>query len=227
MSNTTPRKSTATVTAEARAAARIGACKLITAAALVAADRATRSLSAAARHPLARDISDERAREDGVWIYLPTGWRCASSDCNAVHEDTVADALECLKRAYFAPDADDLAEIEREAAEAATAASAGNFTAHAAHMARAVRPNPAAVAEAEAAEVRARKRYKRAEAAAVRAWAARQEADETAADRFATADDRRAYAAAVAAHEAANEKKNEAERAMFAAVRAATAARNA
>ena len=197
MKHHTPRKSTATVTAEARAAARIGACKLITAAALVAADRATRSLSAAARHPLARDISDERDMEDGIWIYLPTGWRCASSDCNAVHEDTVSDALECLKRAYYAPDAEDLAEIEREAAAAAPAVNAPGFG------------ESMTLEQIQAHRATAARRAEAAEAVKPEAVTATPSADlqkKITAKRAAVTAAREAHAAAAAAHDSARER---------------------
>jgi hypothetical protein len=53
------------------------------------------------RHPLVRDISDERANGDGFWIYLKNGWVCSNSECNAVSEDTLEEAVACLRRVYF------------------------------------------------------------------------------------------------------------------------------
>lgn len=60
-----------------------------------------RNIASVRRHPLVRDVSDERARGDGVWIYLKNGWVCSNSECNAISEDTLADAVECLKHVYF------------------------------------------------------------------------------------------------------------------------------
>ena len=60
-----------------------------------------RNIASVRRHPLVRDVSDERASGDGVWIYLKNGWVCSNSECNAISEDTLADAVECLKQVYF------------------------------------------------------------------------------------------------------------------------------
>ena len=49
-------------------------------------------------HPLVRWVSIER---DGIWIYLQDGWCCATTDMNAISEDTIQEAVACLKRAYF------------------------------------------------------------------------------------------------------------------------------
>ena len=49
-------------------------------------------------HPLVRDVSLER---DGVWVYLVPGWCCSTTDMNAISEDTIEEAVACLKRAYF------------------------------------------------------------------------------------------------------------------------------
>ena len=49
-------------------------------------------------HPLVRDLSIE---SDGVWIYLLPGWCCATTDMNAISEDTIGEAVACLKRAYY------------------------------------------------------------------------------------------------------------------------------
>jgi len=55
----------------------------------------TRSVKA---HPLVREISVE---SDGVWIYLLDGWCDPATDANAISEDTLAEAIENLKGAYF------------------------------------------------------------------------------------------------------------------------------
>jgi hypothetical protein len=49
-------------------------------------------------HLLVRDLSIEA---DGVWIYLQPGWCCATTDMNAISEDTIEEATACLRRAYF------------------------------------------------------------------------------------------------------------------------------
>jgi hypothetical protein len=49
-------------------------------------------------HPLVRDISVEA---DGVWVYLLDGWCCATTDMNAISEDTIEEAVACLKHAYY------------------------------------------------------------------------------------------------------------------------------
>jgi hypothetical protein len=54
-------------------------------------------------HPCVRSISDERASEDGFWIYLYDGWVCRNSDGNAISEDTIGDAARCLKKIYYDP----------------------------------------------------------------------------------------------------------------------------
>jgi len=114
----------------ADAARRIGVSKRVTPYALLSADSATRSLRAAANHPLVRDISDERGMGDGVWIYLHDGWNDPSTDANAIHEDSVSECLALLKGAYFdaatldEPEADALAA---EAAEAAVPTSGENI----------------------------------------------------------------------------------------------------
>lgn len=85
-----------------RAARRIADCRNITPDQLVAADKAVRANAASVlRHPLVRDVSDERGMEDGVWVYLADGWTCPSSDCNSIHEDTWSDCVACLRGAYF------------------------------------------------------------------------------------------------------------------------------
>jgi hypothetical protein len=49
-------------------------------------------------HPLVRDVSIER---DGIWIYLHDGWCCSTTDMNAISEDTLREAVACLKDVYY------------------------------------------------------------------------------------------------------------------------------
>ena len=58
------------------------------------------NLASIEAHPLVRDVSLER---DGVWIYLHDGWCCATTDMNAIAEDTLKQSVACLKRAYYDP----------------------------------------------------------------------------------------------------------------------------
>ena len=54
-------------------------------------------------HPCVRDISDERATENGFWIYLHDGWVCPNSEGNAISEDTIKEAVKCLKGITYDP----------------------------------------------------------------------------------------------------------------------------
>lgn len=106
----------------ADAAKRIGSSKLVTPHALCAADTATTSLAKAAKHPIVTDISDERGFGDGVWIYLADGWTCRNSDTGSIHEDTIAEALACLKRARYVAENTDEAQLAASKARKAEAA---------------------------------------------------------------------------------------------------------
>lgn len=106
------------------AARRIGASGICTPHELCAADTDTRSLAAAASHPFVSDISDERGFGDGVWIYLKDGVTCLNTDTGSIHEDTVAEALACLKRARYIPENTDEAQLAASKARKAAAATA-------------------------------------------------------------------------------------------------------
>jgi hypothetical protein len=41
--------------------------------------------------PRVSDISDERAYDEGVWVYLVPGWVSDSTDTGTIHERTLAD----------------------------------------------------------------------------------------------------------------------------------------
>ena len=66
-----------------------------------AANKALKSSKDVSKHPLVRDISDERNMGDGIWVYLQNGWCCPQTDCNSIHEDTWGEVIACLKDAYY------------------------------------------------------------------------------------------------------------------------------
>lgn len=68
-----------------------------------AAKKVKANIKSILNHPCVRSISDERAREDGFWIYLYDGWVCSNSGCNAISEDTMQEAVQCLKKIYYDP----------------------------------------------------------------------------------------------------------------------------
>ena len=37
---------------------------------------------------------------DGTWLYMSPGWYCTASDCNFIHEWSIASVLECAKHIY-------------------------------------------------------------------------------------------------------------------------------
>jgi hypothetical protein len=80
---------------------RIGDNRKITPAMLVEADRSTKTIASVAKHPLVCDISDERDRGDGVWIYLHDGWISDILETSTIHEDTWAECIALLKEVYF------------------------------------------------------------------------------------------------------------------------------
>ena len=80
---------------------RIGDNRKITPAMLVEADRSTKTIASVAKHPLVRDISDERDRGDGIWVYLHDGWISDMLETSTIHEDTWAECIALLKEVYF------------------------------------------------------------------------------------------------------------------------------
>ena len=36
----------------------------------------------------------------GTWLYLSPSWYCTASDCNFIHEYSIASVLECAKHIY-------------------------------------------------------------------------------------------------------------------------------
>ncbi len=78
--------------------------------------RHPRTLADFRRHPLVEDVSDERASEDGIWIYLVPGWCREHGDpVHSVHEDTVKDCSEYFRCIVECP-CDECARLKAEAA---------------------------------------------------------------------------------------------------------------
>lgn len=50
------------------------------------------------KHPKVQLVSDERRMGDGFWIYLKTGWICASTECGTIHEDSPSKCLKVLRQ---------------------------------------------------------------------------------------------------------------------------------
>lgn len=101
-------KNTTTTTTNAKrqraldlAKKRIGDCRNITPEMLVDADKATKTIASVTKHPLVLDISDERDRGDGIWVYLHDGWISDILGTSTIHEDTWAECISLLKEVYF------------------------------------------------------------------------------------------------------------------------------
>jgi hypothetical protein len=43
------------------------------------------------------DVSDERASDNGYWVYLKCGWREPDGETHCVHEDTIGECAKLMK----------------------------------------------------------------------------------------------------------------------------------